>query len=104
MGLNSGFWIGLLAFFLVGAFHPLVVAFEYHLGRERRWIFLVVGLLSLVGSLFASRFYSLSLGVFGAACMWSYVEVGWQYDRVCKGRARANPRRGSGYYRLWKDG
>lgn len=96
--MDNSFWIGLLAFALVGVFHPLVVAYEYYLGKERRWILLVVGGLSLVLSLFLKRWLSLCTGVFGAACLWSFLEVKWQYGRVCRGRGRKNPRRGANYY------
>ncbi len=97
--MDNAFWIGFLSFILVGVFHPLVIVYEYYLGTERRWILLLVGCFSLLLSLFLNRLLSVGFGVFGAASLWSFLEVRWQYIRVCKGRGKRNPRRADGYYR-----
>ena len=56
MGIElTGIIIGAATFLTIGAFHPLVIKAEYYLGRRCWWLFLLLGLGCLAGSLFSMR-------------------------------------------------
>ena len=94
----EGFFLGLGAFLLVGLCHPLVIYLEYHVGRRVWWVLLLLGMASFLASLWVDGWWSLLLGVLGACCSWSALELTWQHERVAKGRAKRNPRRPESYY------
>ena len=81
----TGILIGAATFLVIGAFHPLVVKAEYYLGAGSWWVFLVVGLGCIAGSLFASGGWSVLLGVVGFGSLWSILELVKQRERVNKG-------------------
>jgi hypothetical protein len=90
----NGIIIGAGTFLIIGAFHPLVVKGEYHLGVRVWWAFLAAGLAALAGSLLVSGIVVQSLlGVVGFSCLWSIREVFAQRRRVEKGWFPRNPRR-----------
>lgn len=71
-----GLVIAIGTFFIIGAFHPIVIKFEYYFGTRGWWIFLLLGIVAIIGSLCVSQIIQSSmLGVFGASCLWSIGEL-----------------------------
>lgn len=81
----TGIVIGAATFLTIGVFHPLVIKAEYHLGVSSWWIFLLVGLGCIAGSLFTAGVWSILLGVVGFSSLWSILELFKQRQRVNKG-------------------
>ncbi|WP_342756078.1 DUF4491 family protein [Kineothrix sedimenti] len=81
----SGIIIGIIAFLIIGLFHPIVI---------RIWpVFLILGLICCISSLFLSQIIlSGSLAVLGCAMLWSVIELKEQAERVRKGWFPANPK------------
>lgn len=93
-----GLAIGIATFLIIGFFHPIVIKTEYYFGTRPWWIFLIVGIGSVVGSiLIANVFWSSLLGVFGFSSFWSIKELFEQRERVIKGWFPKNPKRTSQY-------
>lgn len=90
----TGVAVGLMAFLIIGIFHPIVITVEYHF-TERIWpVFLAFGILTLVASLFVSNgIVASGLGVIGCSFLWSIRELKEQTKRVEKGWFPANPKR-----------
>lgn len=80
-----GIVIGAATFLTIGLFHPLVIKAEYHLGVRSWWLFLLVGLGCIAGSLFAHGVWCILLGVVGFSSLWSILELFKQRQRVNKG-------------------
>lgn len=81
-----GVVIGLATFLIIGIFHPLVIKGEYHFGVRIWWIFLVIGLLAIAGSIWVENLlWSTLLAVWGASSLWSIGELFEQRKRVEKG-------------------
>jgi hypothetical protein len=73
-----------------------VIKAEYHFGTRIWPLFLVVGGVALILSLFLENtLWSAILGVFGFSSLWSIREVFEQAERVKKGWFPANPKRES---------
>ena len=90
----QGILIGGAAFIIIGVFHPVVIKAEYHFGTRIWPLFLVVGAVALLFSVFLeSTLWSAILGVFGFSSLWSIREVFEQAERVEKGWFPANPNR-----------
>lgn len=88
----QGVAIGLAAFLIIGAFHPIVVKAEYHVGKRIWPLFLVVGLLLIAWSLFIDNgILSAVVGVTGFSSLWSIREVIEQEERVGRGWFPSNP-------------
>lgn len=86
--------IGLLAFLIIGSFYPIVIKTEYYLSARAWWIFLIVGLITLVISLFVKNIYLSTIpGVLAATNFWAINELFEQEERVAKGWYPANPKR-----------
>ncbi|MBU3146074.1 DUF4491 family protein [Clostridium sp. CF012] len=68
----QGITIGIIAFAIIGIFHPIVIKTEYYLGKKVWPVFLVAGV-SLIGlSLFInSSMTSAIAGVVGFSSLWS---------------------------------
>lgn len=82
----SGIIVGVCSFLIIGAFHPLVIKGEYYFGVRFWWVFLVMGLVGLVGSLLvANQVLSILLGVFAFSSFWGIYEIFEQRERVRKG-------------------
>ncbi len=81
----SGIIIGAATFLTIGLFHPLVIKAEYYLGAGCWWLFLLVGLSCIGGSLFAGGVWSILLGVVGFSSLWSIHELVKQRQRVDRG-------------------
>ena len=90
----TGLAIGIATFLIIGLFHPLVIKGEYHFGVGCWWVFLVMGLMSIVGSVMVQDlFFSTLLAVWGASSLWSIGELFHQRKRVERGWFPANPKR-----------
>ena len=91
-----GLIIGAATFMIIGLFHPLVIKGEYYFGVKIWWVFLLLGLLGIAGSLIvANEVISILLGVFAFSSLWGIGEVFEQRKRVQKGWFPANPKRKS---------
>jgi hypothetical protein len=90
----EGLIIGVIAFGVIGAFHPIVIKAEYYF-TEKIWpLFLIAGILMLALSCFAhNSILSASFGVIGCTCLWSILELRHQTKRVEKGWFPKNPKR-----------
>lgn len=90
----SGIIIGVATFLIIGLFHPLVIKAEYYIGVKSWWLFLLLGILSVIASLLVSELIiSILLGVVAFSSFWSIGEVFQQKKRVEKGWFPANPKR-----------
>lgn len=89
-----GLLIGIVTFLIIGLFHPLVIKAEYYWGTKSWWIFLIVGIIGIVTSVFSSNLLlSVIASVFGFSSLWSILEVFQQKKRVEKGWFPANPKK-----------
>jgi uncharacterized membrane protein len=97
MDLNfSGIIIGIATFLVIGLFHPLVIKAEYYIGVKSWWLFLLLGIASVVASLLVENLtLSILLGVVAFSSFWSIGEVFEQKKRVEKGWFPANPKKKS---------
>ncbi|MBO5921266.1 MAG: DUF4491 family protein [Bacteroidaceae bacterium] len=97
MDLNfSGIIIGIATFLVIGLFHPLVIKAEYYIGVKSWWLFLLLGIASVVASLLVANLtLSILLGVVAFSSFWSIGEVFEQKKRVEKGWFPANPKKKS---------
>ena len=94
----TGIGIAICTFLTIGLFHPLVIKVEYESGTRYWWVFLMLGILSLIGALFLSNvFLSSLIGVIGASLLWSIGELFAQKKRVEKGWFPMNPKRKEEY-------
>ena len=95
MDLNfSGIIIGVATFLVIGLFHPLVIKAEYYIGVKSWWLFLLLGIISVVASLLVMNLtLSILLGVVAFSSFWSIGEVFQQKKRVEKGWFPANPKK-----------
>ena len=90
----SGIIIGVATFLVIGLFHPLVIKAEYYIGVKSWWLFLLLGILSVVASLLVTDLtISILLGVVAFSSFWSIGEVFQQKKRVEKGWFPANPKK-----------
>jgi hypothetical protein len=82
----TGVIVGLVTFFIIGLFHPIVIKAEYYFGVKCWWIFLLLGIISLVISFFVdNNIIAILLGVFSFSNFWSILELFEQKKRVEKG-------------------
>ncbi len=89
-----GVIVGLVTFFIIGLFHPIVIKAEYYLGVKCWWIFLLLGIISLVISFFVdNNIIAILLGVFSFSNFWSILELFEQKKRVEKGWFPKNPKK-----------
>ncbi len=89
-----GLVIGVSTFLIIGLFHPVVVKAEYYWGTRCWWIFLVLGIAGVIGSLLCTNvLVSSLLGVFAFSSFWTIKEVFEQEERVKKGWFPKNPKR-----------
>ncbi|MCD8080538.1 MAG: DUF4491 family protein [Bacteroides sp.] len=90
----SGIVIGICTFLIIGIFHPVVVKAEYYWGTRCWWIFLVLGILGIAGSVWTDHILLASLcGVFAFSSFWTIKEIFEQEERVKKGWFPKNPKR-----------
>ncbi|MBQ5753433.1 MAG: DUF4491 family protein [Alistipes sp.] len=82
----TGIVVGVATFLIIGLFHPLVIKGEYYFGVGCWWVFALIGIASIVGSLLVENvIVSTLLAVFGASSIWSIGELFQQRRRVEKG-------------------
>ncbi|MEG2790953.1 MAG: DUF4491 family protein [Odoribacter sp.] len=94
----GGLAIGMATFLIIGLFHPIVVKCEYYWGTRCWWVFLLLGLVGVVGALLVSHlFWSSLLGVFSFSSFWTILEIFEQKGRVQKGWFPMNPKRKDEY-------
>ena len=90
----TGLAIGICTFLIIGMYHPIVIKSEYYWGTKCWWIYLLAGILGLIGALCVDNlFVSSLLGVFSFSSFWGIKEVFEQEERVRKGWFPKNPRR-----------
>lgn len=90
----EGLIVGLITFLIIGCFHPIVIKVEYYFGTRPWWVFLIVGVLSIAGSLFIENvLWAAVCGILGFSCFWSILELFQQRKRVLKGWFPMNPKR-----------
>lgn len=90
----GGIAIGICTFLIIGLFHPVVVKAEYYWGTRCWWVFLLLGLAGLVGSVLFSHLLLASLsGVFSFSSFWTIKELFEQREWVRKGWFPMNPNR-----------
>lgn len=90
----SGIIIAVMAFFIIGIFHPIVIKTEYYTGVKYWWVFLLLGVACIISALFVDDVIaSAALGVLGASFLWSITELFEQRERVRKGWFPKNPKR-----------
>ncbi len=79
----TGIVVAVVTFLIIGLFHPVVIKAEYYWGTKCWWVFLVVGVATIIGSLFVANLYaSRVMGVWGISCWWSILEIYYQKKRV----------------------
>lgn len=90
----AGLIIGICTFLIIGLFHPIVVKVEYYWGTKSWWVFLVLGIVGVAGSLWVDNVIGSSLlGVFAFSSFWTIKEIFEQEERVRKGWFPKNPKR-----------
>lgn len=90
----TGLIIGIVTFLIIGFFHPIVIKAEYYFGVRCWWVFLLVGIAGIVGSVLVSNLIvSILLGVFAFSSLWAIGELFDQKKRVEKGWFPENPNR-----------
>ncbi len=90
----GGILAGLAVFFIIGIFHPIVIKCEYYFSYKIWKLFLQVGMIFLLVSVFAQNdILSMLSGVLGFTCFWSIKELHEQRERVRKGWYPKNPNR-----------
>ena len=89
----TGIIIGVSSFLCIGLFHPVVIKAEYYFGTRCWWVFLLVAVVCIAGSLLvASTIPSTILGVVAFSSRWSILELFKQRERVEKGWFPKNPK------------
>lgn len=90
----NGILVGVVTFLLIGLFHPIVIKAEYYFTKRCWPVFLVAGLVLLLGSLWISdAIVSILAAILGISCLWSIKELFEQEERVKKGWFPTNPKR-----------
>ncbi len=90
----SGLLVGVVAFLLIGVFHVVVIKGEYHFGKRIWPLFAVIGVVSVIASLFIEDItVGVLVAVFGITCIWTIKELFEQEERVKKGWFPENPKR-----------
>lgn len=94
----DGIIIGVVAFFIIGCFHPLVIKGEYYFGTRCWWGFFLFGILFAALSVLSQQiFWRILCGVVAACSFWSIHEVFQQKKRVRRGWFPKNPKRLNDY-------
>ena len=97
----EGIIIGVVTFFLIGIFHPLVIKGEYYFERKVNKFFILFGIFFVALSLYIKALIpSIFAGVITCCCFWSIGEVIEQEQRVLKGWFKENPKRKAHYDEL----
>jgi hypothetical protein len=79
----DGILIGIIAFLVIGLFHPIVIYGEYHFGTKLWPVFLFVGILRCFVSVFVENtILNAALGIIAFSFFWSILELHKQKKRV----------------------
>ncbi len=71
----QGIIIAIFTFLIIGIFHPIVIKVEYHFSKNIWYVFLIIGIIFLIISLFQSDLLISSLcAIFAASSLWSINE------------------------------
>ncbi len=90
----SGILLGVSAFILIGAFHPVVIKAEYHFGTKCWGVFAILGVIcAAISLLIEDIVLSAIVGVLAFCFFWSILELFEQEKRVRKGWFPANPKK-----------
>lgn len=90
----AGVFIGIMAFLLIGIFHPIVIKSEYYFGKQVWPVFLIAGLILIAIAIFIkSNTISAIIAIIGFSCLWSIHEIIEQEERVKKGWFPKNPKK-----------
>lgn len=82
----QGVTIGIVSFFIIGIFHPIVIKAEYYFSKKIWPVFLIFGMMFIFFSMsIDTQMLSAILGVTGFTCLWSIHEIFEQEKRVQKG-------------------
>lgn len=82
----TGIAIGVATFLIIGLFHPLVIKGEYYFGVKCWWVFALMGVAAVAGSVLVDNLlWSTLLAVWGASSFWSIGELFEQRKRVERG-------------------
>ncbi|MDN5341804.1 DUF4491 family protein [Oceanotoga sp. DSM 15011] len=88
----EGILIGFFAFIIIGIFHPIVIKTEYYFGKKTWPIFLILGIIFIIISIFINNtLISSMISITGFSCLWSIHEIIEQEERVKKGWFPKNP-------------
>lgn len=94
----TGLTIAVCTFLVIGIFHPIVIKTEYYFGTRPWWLFAVVGVVCIAGSVcIEDTMLSAIVGVVGASSLWAIGELFEQKKRVEKGWFPVNPKRKDRY-------
>ena len=89
-----GIIIGASSFMCIGIFHPIVIKAEYYFGTRCWWVFLLLAVICIAGSLLTTAIIpSTILDVVAFSSLWSILELFQQKKRVERGWFPANPKR-----------
>lgn len=89
----EGVVVGVMSLVIIGAFHPLVIWFEYHFTQSVWPVFLIAGLLCLIAALFIQGLFSVLLGLLGVACIWEHPGAEGAGPQGGAGLVSKNPKR-----------
>lgn len=89
----EGLVIGIVAFMIIGVFHPIIIKCEYYFSDKIWPIFLIIGIAMVTLSCFFQQIIiSAVFAILGCTCFWSIVELKEQTRRVEKGWFPKNPK------------
>ncbi|MEA4846835.1 MAG: DUF4491 family protein [Clostridiaceae bacterium] len=92
----EGLIIGAAAFAIIGVFHPIVIKSEYYIGKKVWPVFLFIGLLLIVLSIYINNITASAITcIIGFTSLWSIHELFEQEERVKKGWFPCNPNKRS---------
>jgi len=87
----EGFLVGLIAFLLIGLFHPVVIHVERKFGKKVWPVFFFPGVvLAVVSVLINQKLLSVGFGVLAFSLFWSAIELIKQHKRVLERKADNN--------------
>ena len=90
----EGLIIAVVTFLIIGAFHPIVIKSEYYWGTRCWWLYLIAGILGVIGAVWVDNLLISSLlGVFSFSSFWGIKELFEQEQRVRRGWFPKNPKR-----------
>jgi len=94
----TGIIIGAATFLSIGLCHPLVIKVEYLWGKKCWWVFLLIGIIFSLCSIFVGNYIISSiLGALAFSFFWGIREMFQQERRVLKGWFPENPKRHNYY-------